>query len=72
MAKKEVLITKCMVPPPYFILKITMTRDKMLRPSAFVSQKTAGVATTMTKIHAILTNLTGNLIIFANENKKQQ
>jgi hypothetical protein len=49
-----------------------MTRDKMLRPSAFVSQKTAGVATTMTKIHAILTNLTGNLIIFANENKKQQ
>lgn len=57
---------------PDFILKITMTRDKILRPSAFVSQKTAGVATTMTKIHAILTNLTGNLIIFANENKKQQ
>ena len=57
---------------PHFVLKITMPCDKLHRPSAFVSQKTAGVATTMTKIHAILTNLTGNLIIFANENKKQQ
>ena len=54
---------------PDFILKITMTRDKILRPSAFVSQKTAGVATTMTEIHAFLANLTGKLIIFANENK---